>query len=169
MSDSHDPEKTADVQAADVPLRRIVLAGLTLVGLVGCFLVLKLEAYFQELQRLSKTDLVAAAGKVQQLSAVVLISLGAVTVLFGIYLISLAVRVIRGERFPPPGARVINDTKILRGAAAKRYGMAAMVLALAILVAGVAIPWKAHQKLDRVLAISLEPTPQTPEELGLQP
>lgn len=167
-TDDTSPDITSpDVQKADTKLRRIFLAGLTLFGLVMSYFVLQLDGYFSRLQDIARNDLSAAAQQLQDLSSWVFTSLGVVTVLFAIYLIFLAIRIIKHQQYPPPGMRVINDTKILRGRAAQVYGGVALALALAILGAGVVIPWKAQEKLERVLAISLQPTPQTPEQLGL--
>lgn len=171
MNDSQastEAPEPAEIQGADVKLRRIVLAGLTLFGLLMSYLVLQLDAYFGRLQELAKTDLTAAAEKIHVLSTWFFVSLGAVTVLFAFYLIFLAFRVLKGQRFPPTGMRVINDTKILRGRAARAYGSFALILAVAVLAAGLLIPWKAQKKLDHLLAISLQPTPQTPADLGLE-
>lgn len=160
--------ESQDIQAADPKLRRQVLGGLTLFVMLASFAVVRLDAYLVGLQALAKNDISAAAEKIQHLSAWLLAGLGVVTVLFGLYLVSIALRVLTSQRYPPPGMRMINDTKVLRGRNAKVYGSVALCLALAILVAGVIIPWKAQSKLDRVLAISLQPTTQTPEDLGLE-
>ena len=116
---------------------------------------------------LAKSDLVQAAEKALVVSDGLLLALGIGMVGFGVYLLLLALRVLRTRRYPPPGMRVISDTKILEDGAARVYGGTLLVLSLAILVAGVVVPWKAQQKVEQVLSISLEPTPQTPEELGL--
>lgn len=164
------PSNPADpgIQAADPKLRRLVLGGLTVLSLLACYAVVRLDAYFASLQGVAKNDITAAAEKIQQLSHGLLAGLGIVTVLFGVYLVAIALRVLSSHRYPPPGMRVINDTKILEGRSAKLYGITALCLALAVLAAGVVIPWKAQRKLDRVLAITLQPTPQTPQDLGLE-
>ncbi len=164
----HVARQDFDIQAADPKLRRLVLGALTGLIVLASLAVVRLDAYFTSLQSLAKNDVTAAAEKIQQLSNWLLIGLGVVTVLFGLYLVSIALRVLTHQRYPPPGMRVINDTKVLRGRNAKVYGGVALCLALAVLVAGVVIPWKAQDKLDRVLAIGLQPTPQTPQDLGLR-
>lgn len=155
------------IQPADLGLRRKVLGALALVALVGCYGVVRLEAYFQKVQLLAKSDLVQAAEKAQRVSDVLFLVLAVGMVVFGGYLLRLSLRVLKTRRFPPPGTRVISDTKVLQGKVARIYGGTLLVLSLAILVAAVVVPWTAAQKVQKVLTITLEPTPQTPEELGL--
>ena len=51
----------------------------------------------------------------------------------------IARRTLEAERFPPPGLAVVRDTPVRRGAAARRWGRALRVIALALGVLGGAI------------------------------
>ncbi len=169
MSTSSSEAKATkpEIQVADAKLRRWVLGGLVLVALAACYGVVQLDAYFQGVQVLAKSDLVLAAEKAQRVSDGLFLALGVGMIGFGVYLLLLARRIMQTQRYPPPGTRVISDTKILQGPKARLYGGTLLALSLAILVAGVLVPWTAAQKVQKVLTITLEPTSQTPEDLGL--
>jgi hypothetical protein len=52
---------------------------------------------------------------------------------------SLGVRVLRGNRHPPEGVKVIRDTPVSRGAAARLYGRLYQGLAALFVLAGLSI------------------------------
>jgi hypothetical protein len=52
------------------------------------------------------------------------------------YLARLARQVVRDERFPPAGMRVVRDTPILRGAAARRRARVMQVVAAGLVGVG---------------------------------
>ena len=53
----------------------------------------------------------------------------------GTYFFRLGARVVRAERFPPPGTTVVRDTAVLRGRAARRRGRLLQALAVILIVA----------------------------------
>ena len=57
---------------------------------------------------------------------------------FAGYLWWLGARIVRAERFPLPGLRVVRDTAVVEGADARRWGRVAQALAvtLTVVVAG---------------------------------
>jgi hypothetical protein len=55
---------------------------------------------------------------------------------FALYLWAFGARVMRAGRFPPPGQRVIRDTQVLEGRAARARGRILKVLAACLGLAG---------------------------------
>jgi hypothetical protein len=94
------------------------------------------------------------------------LALGAV-VLGGV-LGRLSWRTLSAGRYPPPGTRVINDTPVLHGDRARRYGRGGLVLAALLIVAGLWVPYRIHGVLEQLLQPGLRPTPVSPADLGLQ-
>jgi hypothetical protein len=61
--------------------------------------------------------------------------------LFAMWLWSYALRVLRGNRHPPEGTRVVRDTPVARGAVARRYGRFYQALAGLLALSALAIAW----------------------------
>ena len=161
-------ESDREVQKADRGLRRKVLVGAVLATLVLVAGVVLLTSRFAELEKsvgdaayqASRQGLVAARG------FLAVLALGAV-VLGGV-LGRLSWRTLSAGRYPPPGTRVINDTPVLHGDRAKRYGRGGLALAALLIVAGLWVPYRIHGILERMLQPGLRPTPVSPADLGLQ-
>ena len=52
---------------------------------------------------------------------------------------NFGVRVLRGNRHPPEGVKVIRDTLVSRGAAARLYGRLYQALAALLVIAGLSV------------------------------
>jgi hypothetical protein len=78
--------------------------------------------------------------EVQRVVIPILIVAVALGVAIAVYFLVNALRIIRAERFPAPGARLVRTTPIRRGAAAQRIGIAMAALSLIVLAASVAMP-----------------------------
>ena len=55
---------------------------------------------------------------------------------FGLYLWKFGRKVMEHQRFPPPGVKVIRDTRLIEGEKAKVRGQVMVVLALILIVVG---------------------------------
>jgi hypothetical protein len=60
------------------------------------------------------------------------------TLLFSLYLWQLGARIVRGARYPPPDMRVIRDTVVMHGDAARRRGRVFQAMSVFFAVAAVA-------------------------------
>ena len=69
---------------------------------------------------------------------------------FAVYLWLLGARVLRAQKFPPPGARVIRDTPVIGGPAAVTRGQLIQVLALCLGL-GAALLWLFFWWLSRTV------------------
>lgn len=124
----------SDFIPADKALRKKVILFLLIVILAFLVLEPHFEAYIHQIDQLSKKDPELALEKTMLLlkwsMRVVFLSL----VGMGVYLILLARRTLRSGQYPPPGVRVIRDTKLRAGNQAKRAAISLIVLASFLIV-----------------------------------
>jgi hypothetical protein len=123
-----------DVIPADKELRKKLIIFLVIVTLASIVLEPHFKAYMDQISQLSKKDPDLTLKKTMLLlkwsmRVVFLALLG-----MGAYLILLARRTLRSGQYPPPGMRVIRDTKLRTGNQAKRAAISLIVLASILIV-----------------------------------
>ena len=116
------PEARPQIQAADPERRKRVLGLLVVLALLAVLGVLRLEAYLEELRSLAQTSPPEATAKALAVSRLFLAVVAGVAVVLAAYLGRLSWRTLAARRYPPPGMRVISDTRIVRGPRARLYG-----------------------------------------------
>ncbi len=124
-----------DLIPADKALRKKVILILVIVILASFVLEPHFKAYMHQIDQLSKKDPELALGKTMlllkwSLRIVFLSLLG-----MGVYLILVARRTLRSGQYPPPGMRVIRDTRLRTGDQAKKAANSLIVLASFLIVA----------------------------------
>jgi hypothetical protein len=81
---------------------------------------------------------------------------------FGVYLLRLGRRAVAHQQMPPPGTRVIMDTKVLEGDKAVTRGRLIMVIALLLVALSLAGGLYLPYKLGKVFGEQIRPAaPQT--------
>ncbi|GIX46770.1 MAG: hypothetical protein KatS3mg131_0981 [Candidatus Tectimicrobiota bacterium] len=70
-------------------------------------------------------------------------------VLCGVACLRLGRRVLAHACFPPPGLRVLRPTRVVRGAAARRWGYTLVAVAVVFLLGSAACLWYVHQTIWR--------------------
>jgi hypothetical protein len=119
--------------------RAVVLAVvLTVLGLIAMVL---LKMHLQAVERLAEDDLSAAIEKALRLTTAIAWIAGLSFVGMGLWLWRLGRRINRAGRFPPPGTKVINDTPVRTGAAARRVADLAQFAAFSCIVVGTVGMW----------------------------
>lgn len=156
-----------EVQKADPGLRRQVLVGAVFLVLILVAGVVLLANRFAELEKLAGESAYLASRQGLAAARVLLVAVALGATVLGGVLGRLSWRTLAAGRYPPPGMRVINDTPVLRGAVARRYGRGGLILAAVLIVAGIWVPWRIHDVLDGLLRPSLKATPVSPADLGL--
>jgi hypothetical protein len=108
-----------DIQRADKGLRFLVVLAFVGAIAVGAAGLVAFEGWLDEVRRLAPAD----AGRALR-TAFAWISGSAIvlSLLLGLSLLRLGLRIQRAAQFPLPGTRVIRDTTILRGDVARRRG-----------------------------------------------
>lgn len=91
-------------------------------------------------------DLDGALERLRQVRRLTLALVG-VAIAAAAYFLAVAVRVLRSGRFPPPGARVVRDTPVRRGTAARAIAVLSVLLSLLLPATAVAV----HMLMSRLL------------------
>lgn len=112
--------------------RRVFWAVLPLMLLCAAGLW-ELLGRFQELKALAETDLPAALRALRRLVAAASVANGAVSLLLCVWFGSLAYRTCTSERYPPPGTRVLRETRLRTGREAFRMAAAQAAVGLLVL------------------------------------
>jgi hypothetical protein len=93
---------------------------------------------------------------------------------FGVYLFRLGLRAVRCRQMPPPGTRVIKNTKVLEGDRAVTRGRLIMALALLLVMLGLAGGLYLPYKIGKAFGEQIQkPAPQEKQtetrRVGLAP
>ena len=122
---------TTESVTADPRLRRDLILVVVLLALLGVVYFVYLSAEIDSLRAAEEPD---PSGLLRQLYWMG-VGLVAAVAAFFIYLVIVAARVFSSGQFPPPGARVLRDTPIWRGARARLLALAGVALGLLALLA----------------------------------
>lgn len=142
-----------DILPADRRLRTILIGvaiALTLVALL--LYVYVLPGYLGYLGGLLQTRTLRGKSEVQQFIDIFVLLMVFGVAGLAIYLALFGRKVLASGRFPPPGARVLVDTRIHTGAAAAHRGRSALVAAASIVLLGLPGLLYLHARLTDLLA-----------------
>lgn len=145
-----------EIQKADPRARRIAIALLGLATLAGLALVATLELQLTGLLRWITEDPERMDDRLVICSWGLALAVVVPMLLLAAYLWRLSARIVHSGFFPPPGMRVIRDTRVLFGRAAVRRGRLLKVLASlagATAIGFVFVLWR----LTSLLTASLTP------------
>lgn len=125
-------------QHADPRARKVALLYLVVATACGAGLLLLIQQYGPSLSRW-----LLRASRQDQLwfSALALLVLCLPLVLFAGWLWMYGVRVLRSDRHPPDGVKVVRDTPVARGSMARRYGRLYQTLAALLAAAAQIVAW----------------------------
>jgi len=113
--------------------RKKVLLALLLLGLVSAAGLLALRASLQGLMAVADTDPDAALSQLRTVLHVFTAATAVASVFLAAWFTSLAGKTLRSGRYPPPGVRVLRDTGLRTGAAARRMAIGLILAALVVL------------------------------------
>lgn len=142
----------AETEPADGRQRRIAFVVLAVGLVVGVILLLLARAHFRELEELIERD--RESGTSALIVTIRWFIVFLVVPMAGLlsYLAWFALRVIRGQRFPPVGTRVLRKTAVLEGRRAVVRGwilaLITLLIALSVLQLAVAL-WTLTDELAR--------------------
>ena len=149
---SSDPENK--VLKTDKELRKKALGLLFASGALGFPLIYILEDFLQRLQKLVEESPDKASEQIGQFLAAFL-AIGSLSLLlFSGWVTLLSINSLHTKQFPPPGTRVIRDTRVKFGARACRRAILGLILAAVLATSSVLLPWHGW-KLYQMLEISL--------------
>ncbi len=148
-----------EIQPADPRFRKRFLIATILIMLLIAVGLHGLNEYLLDLHALAKNAQSLAAGKAMLAVRIVLGLVFAGGTVLGLQLARTSWRTIESERFPPPGARMVSDTRIRRGRDARRQGWMGLIMAILILLLTLATTLWAHAIFQDLLYTKLRPTP----------
>ncbi len=156
------------MQTADPGLRVRFLLGMILLAAIGAAGILSLEDSLARLHTPAAAphpETIALARMAVRIFLAVVIAGGT---LFSLYLASVSWRTITSERYPPPGTRVISDTRVRHGQPARRRGQAGLALAILTLLLTAVVTARASRIFGRLLATAA-PSEQTGQPTARSP
>jgi len=127
---------------ADATLRRRVLLWGGLLSIAGLIGLAILYRHLQGINDLAGEDHEAAVAGAARLAVGMAWMAGLSLVGIGIWFLRLGHRIGRSRRFPPPGARVIRDTKVRTGLDARDIATVLTAVGALTAVLGVAAAWR---------------------------
>ncbi|HXX34791.1 MAG TPA: hypothetical protein VEM15_10000 [Thermodesulfobacteriota bacterium] len=123
-----------DIVRADKEFRKRFILFLVLIIIVFGFAILSMKNYLDQMGELSREPPGLAGEKIISLLKWWM-GLGALPILgFGVYQILIARRILKSGQYPPPGMKMLRDTKIQTGSKAKKTAISLIVLSSIIIV-----------------------------------
>lgn len=152
---------------SDPSLRRVAIVAWSVMGALGAGAIWYVTRVLRAAEAMAVYDPRGAFLAVQRIVVPVVIGGVVLGVAVAVYCLVNALRIIRADRFPAPGARVVRATAIRRGAAAQRVGLVMAALSLVLLAASVAMP-VFLQRMMRAVDPGDHRFPATPPDLPPQ-
>jgi hypothetical protein len=141
-----------EIIRADRRLRAVVI-GLTVLlvagGLVGLAVLYR---RLEDVERLGGDKLDAALVQARFWTTAFAWLAGLSFAGIGAWFVRLAVKVLRSGRYPPPGWKVIQDTRVRTGRDARRIALGTMAAAVILAAVGVGCAWYLHRLAVAALA-----------------
>jgi hypothetical protein len=116
MSDS---TVAVEIVRADTRLRRLAITVVVVSAVAGSIAIWLVQQWLDSVRQASTASAVQLFAALVGLMGLTIVLL----VAFGVYLWQYGRRVRAASMFPPPGAKVIRDTPVLRGPPALRRGL----------------------------------------------
>ncbi len=121
------------VLKADRTLRRKMILFLAAASVLGLALLFFFQNELGQVDQLARENPRAALEQLLNRLHLLALSMTLLFVPFSLYLLYFSIRTYRASRFPPPGSRVVRDTRIVTGRRARMKGIAGVLLAAAFL------------------------------------
>ena len=137
-------EQQDNFVAADVRLRRVAIASVVLVSAVGVVGLLLLARSLRGIENLEGDALQAAVERTILATAVIAWVAGLSLVGCGLWLFRLARRINRSGCYPPPGMKVVRNTRVRTGSGARMLATAALFGSLVCVAAGSLGVWRLY-------------------------
>lgn len=119
---------------ADKKTRIINLVIIIAIVLIAIFLYGYLQRYYLRLNTLAEEHPDQAIMKVVGLVKLIIIANPIITFGFMLYFILLGTKTYKSEQFPPPGTKVVRNTRLILGSKAKKYAYGLWIFAALLVV-----------------------------------
>lgn len=137
------------IQPADTEARRRALWLLGIAAVLGLCAILVFEHFQQDFQAWLEDNIEYLLRNPYVVFLAALLFLSPL-IAAAVYLLVLANRTVRAQRFPPPNVAVSRDTAVLEGSQAVRRGRILQFLSILLLLAAIVFPfilWSIFQGL----------------------
>jgi len=123
-----------DIAPADKEFRKRFVVFLMLIIIVFVFAILSMKSYLDQMGELRREN-PGLAGKKVVLLLKWWMGLGSLPILgLAVYQIVIARRILKAVQYPPPGLKMLRDTKIQTGAKAKKMAISLIALSSIVIV-----------------------------------
>lgn len=150
MDTAQDQEKTVKVIKADKRIRLLVILAYIISVLILAVLVGWILPWSEG--RLKQAEPAVMLRIIRIVIAFIFLSI----VPFGLYMCRLGWRVIKHRQMPPPGTKVIVDTKVLEGDKAVTCGRLIIAISLVLIVLGLYGGLYFPYKLGKVFGVQTD-------------
>jgi len=132
---------TVEIVPADPVLRRRVLLVLLAMVAIGAAAIHYAPAALHEIFRVARESPAEAERRARILMFALIGPMTLGSLIVGIDVVRTALRALETRRFPPPGARVLRDTPVIRGSRARLVAALALVLGVTLVSASATLSW----------------------------
>lgn len=137
---------------ANKRVRGITLALVAVLAIAGVVLQQTLwPAYLDYLRGLAQTDPTRLREEYARAFFWMYGLIGVLGALIGLHLLHLGIRTRRADEFPPPGVKVIIETRILRGARAQQMATGLMIAGAVFALAAIGLAFGFHATMRDAL------------------
>ena len=135
-------ESTNQILIADKRLRRKVLGLAIVLSGLGLAAIYALEQFLQDIQELAKESPEEALEQFSAFLSVFLAVASLSLILASGWVAHFSLKALHTEQFPPPGTRVILDTRVIHGVQARRKAFLGLIFAAMLATCSVLLPWQ---------------------------
>ena len=123
-----------DIIPADKNLREKFIIFLVLFTIVVILIEPSIDRYIEQIKQISEKDPEVAFKKSMFALKVSLGLVSFLLLIMGVYFIILARRTLKSGQYPPPGVKVIRDTRLRSGTQAKRVAISLIALSCILII-----------------------------------
>ena len=125
---------------ADKDFRKKILLITFLLVMAGIIFVLYFQNYLTGLRLLAEEYPKLALQRIISSMKIIIFTLMIIFAGTGIYFLRLGILTIKTSQFPPPGVKVIKDTRLSEGKNAVRKGIIIIILSMLFIISGILLP-----------------------------
>jgi hypothetical protein len=123
-----------DIVPADKELRKKFIIFIVLATIVAIIIEPYIKGYLDQIEQLSPKNPELAFKKSMFILKVALDLVSLLLLSMGVYFVFLARKTLRSGQYPPPGMRVIRDTRLRTGTQAKRVAISFIAFSCVLIV-----------------------------------
>ncbi len=119
---------------ADKKLRRTIILLMIIGACAGFLLIQYTSDYFEEIRQISHEDPNEGLKRTVDFLRIILGLNALIFSLACLYFLGIAAKILKSGQYPPPGMKVIRDTKIRRGMKARMTAVMLIIFPLTVMI-----------------------------------